>query len=388
MQHPHAARQPGSKPAMPEMDFDVNPFMAFWETTRACQLSCQHCRAEAQPERNPRELTTEEGFRLMDQIAAMGQPLFIVTGGDPMMRPDLYTLLEYGVKKNMRVSLAPSTTPLVTREALQRVKDVGVARVSFSIDGSKAETHDAFRRTPGSFKRCLEIMDLIGQVGLSLQMNTTVSKHNLNDLDALAALVTTFKPAMWSLFFLVPTGRGQREDILTPQQHEDVFNWLYDLSKKVPFDVKTTAAMHFRRVLIQRRRAEAQTRGQATASEIKLEVAGPGFNYDEVGRAPKGVNDGNGCLFVSHTGDVYPSGFLPLIGGNVREQPLADIYRNSQLFRDLRDTSKLKGKCGRCEYNRICGGSRARAYGFTGDYLAAEPCCVYQPAKKPAGVGG
>ncbi|MBI4297026.1 MAG: TIGR04053 family radical SAM/SPASM domain-containing protein [Chloroflexi bacterium] len=387
MPHPQP-RQPGSKPFIPEIDFNVNPFMAFWEVTRACLLSCRHCRAEAQPLRHPQELSTEEGFRLMDQICEMGQPLFIITGGDPMMRPDLFTLLEYGVKKGMRVSLAPSTTPLVTREALQRVKDVGVARISFSIDGSKPETHDAFRRTPGSFRRAVEIMELILEVGLSLQVNTTVSRHNIDDLDALAELVASFKPAMWSLFFLVPTGRGQRDDVLTPQQHEDVFHWLYDLSKRVPFDVKTTAAQHYRRMIVQQHRAEAIARGGSLSPQVQLEVSGPGFNYDAVGRAPKGVNDGNGCLFVSHTGDVYPSGFLPISGGNVREQPLAQVYRQSPLFQILRDPVKLKGKCGRCEYNGICGGSRARAYAFTGDYLAAEPCCVHQPAPKPASVGG
>jgi radical SAM protein len=320
----------------------------------------------------------------MDQIYDMGNPLFVITGGDPMMRQDLYDLVNYGVKKGLRVSLAPSATRLVTRQALQRLKDAGLMRLSFSLDGSCAEIHDAFRQTPGAFQRTVEVLRDVSEVGLSLQVNTTVSRFNVDDLAALAARIAEFKPAMWSVFFLVPTGRGKDETMISPQEHEQVFNWLYDFAQRSSFDVKTTAAQHFRRVTIQRKRAEA---GSKPAGRPALELAAPGFSYhDTVGRAMKGVNDGNGCLFVSHIGEVCPSGFLPVVGGNIREQPLADIYRNSQLFKDLRDTSKLKGKCGRCDYNRVCGGSRARAYGATGDYLEAEPCCVYDAAAERRGV--
>jgi radical SAM protein len=360
------------------MDFNVSPFITFWEVTRACSLACRHCRAEAQPRRHSQELTTEEGYRLMDQIYEMGNPLFVLTGGDPMMRQDLYDLVNYGVKKGLRVSLAPSATKLVTKDALQRLKDAGLLRLSFSVDGSNAAIHDAFRQTPGAFQRTVEILRDVNDVGLSLQVNTTVSRFNVNDLESLAQRIAEFKPAMWSVFFLVPTGRGKDETMISPEEHEEVFNWLYDFAQRAPFDVKTTAAQHFRRVTIQRKRSEA---GATPAGRPALELAAPGFSYgDAVGRAMKGVNDGNGCLFVSHIGEVCPSGFLPLVAGNVKEQPLAEIYRNSQLFRDLRDTSKLKGKCGRCNYNRVCGGSRARAYAATGDYLEAEPYCVYDAA--------
>jgi radical SAM protein len=325
----------------------------------------------------------------MDQIYEMGNPLFVITGGDPMMRQDLYDLVNYGVKKGLRVSLAPSATKLVTRDALQRLKDAGLVRLSFSLDGSRAEVHDAFRQTPGAFDRTLEILRDVNDVGLSLQVNTTVSRFNVNDLDALAARVAEFKPAMWSVFFLVPTGRGKDETMISPEEHEQVFNWLYDFAKTAPFDVKTTAAQHYRRVTIQRKRAEA---GSTVTGRPSFELARPGFSYgDAVGRPTKGVNDGNGCLFVSHIGEVCPSGFLPIVGGNIREQRLAEIYRDSQLFRDLRDSSKLKGKCGRCGYNRVCGGSRARAYGATGDYLEAEPYCVYDSAvagRIPSGADG
>ncbi|MDP2953232.1 MAG: TIGR04053 family radical SAM/SPASM domain-containing protein [Chloroflexota bacterium] len=361
------------KPSL-DIDFNLYPFIVFWEITRACSLACLHCRATAQPKRHPQELTTQEGLGLIDQIAALNNPLLVITGGDPMMRSDLFQFISYGVEKGMRVSLAPSATKLVTPESLGRAKEAGLARVSFSLDGSCAEVHDAFRQTPGSFDRTIEVIGYAREVGLSLQINSTVSRYNLNDLGRLADKVGESGVVLWSVFFLVPTGRGKVEDMVSPQQHEAAFHWLYDLAQKVPFDVKTTAAEHFRRVIVQRRLAEGM------ASGIQMAVAAPGFQYqDGVGRAPKGVNDGNGCCFISHIGEVCPSGFLPLVADNVREKPLAEIYRHSPLFRDLRDTAKLKGKCGRCEYNRICGGSRARAYAVTGDYLAAEPYCVYEP---------
>ncbi|MBI2916716.1 MAG: TIGR04053 family radical SAM/SPASM domain-containing protein [Chloroflexi bacterium] len=358
---------------MTAVDFSQAPFIAFWEITRACQLSCRHCRARAQRQRNPLELSTEEGIGIIDQITAMGCPLLVITGGDPMMHPDLPHFIEHALAKGLRVSLAPSATPLVTRQTLQTAKDAGLARISVSVDGSTAAPHDAFRGTRGSFRRSMEIINDALAVGLSFQVNTTVSHYNRDDLDSLAGLVKGFGVTMWDLFFLVPTGRGRAEDMLSPQEHEEAFNWAYDLSGKVPFDIKTTAAQHYRRIMLQRSSGGPKAR--------------PGFvPADGMERAPKGVNDGNGVVFISHVGDVCPSGFLPVSGGNVRQQPLAEVYRGSKLFRELRDTSRLKGKCGRCEFNRICGGSRARAYAMTGDYLEAEPCCVYQP-RAPAPVG-
>ena len=359
------------------IDFSMNPFIIFWEITRACALACRHCRAEAQPHHHPSELTTEEGFHLIDQIYGMDNPLLVITGGDPMMRPDLVDLVGYGVQKGLRVSLAPSATRLVTRAILQRLKEAGLVRVSFSLDGSHAEVHDAFRQTPGSFQRTVEVLGYVREVGLSLQINSTISRFNLGELESLAAKVAELQPVLWSVFFLVPTGRGKDQTMISPEEHEEVFHWLYDFSQTAPFDVKTTAAQHYRRVVIQRKRKEL---GQPENGQPTLELVAPGFSYqDSIGRAVRGVNDGNGCLFISHIGEVCPSGFLPLVGGNVREQPLAEIYRHSPLFCDLRNPAKLKGKCGRCEYKMVCGGSRARAYAVTGDYLEAEPYCVYQP---------
>ena len=373
--------QPKHHPAgtpVADVDFARAPFIVFWELTRACALACRHCRAEAQPQRHPDELTSEEGLRLLDDIARFGSPLLVITGGDPLTRRDLTEFVAYGALKGLRVSLAPSATRLVTSARMDELKWAGIARVSISLDGHEAQVHDSFRRTPGSFARTMAAAQEARAAGLPLQINTTVSRFNDGRLAELAEVVGNLDAVLWSLFFLVPTGRGQRADMISPERHEEVFNWLYDLAGHVPFDVKTTAAEHYRRVIVQRRRQEGLDAGGA----VRLEVTKPGFVYaDGLGRAAKGVNDGNGCCFISHVGDVYPSGFLPLSGGNVRRQSVVDIYRQSPLFLELRDTSKLKGKCGRCDFNVICGGSRARAYALTGDYLAAEPCCVYQPQR-------
>jgi len=357
-----------------EVDFNQTPFTVAWEVTRACAYACIHCRAEAQPKRDPRELTTDEGFRLIDDLVDVGRPILIVTGGDPMMRPDLLDLIRYAAARGLRVALSPTATKLVTLERLREARDAGVARIQMSLDGSRPEVQDAFRGRPGSFQRTLEILDDIRSAGISLQVGTTVSRYNVDDLDAIARVVGEYGTVMWSLFFLVPTGRGRREDMISPEEHERVFNWLYDLSKTAPFDVRTTAAQHYRRVVIQRRRQEA------TSSETGLLVTGAGYSFaDGLGQSNRGVNDGNGFAFISHTGDVCPSGFLPLPGGNVRDKPFAEIYRNSTLFRDLRDYSGLKGKCGVCDFRDVCGGSRARAYAVSGDYLESDPYCVYQP---------
>ncbi len=273
---PAPAGHPGGQmPSLADMDFNQTPFIVFWETTRSCALACRHCRATAQPKRNPQELTTAEGFHLIDEIKSFGNPLFVITGGDPMMRPDLYDLLRYGDKKGLRVSLAPSATPLVTREALQKAKDAGVKRISFSLDGSTAEAHDAFRQTKGAFERTMRILHYTKEVDIALQINTTLSRYNRDDLPAIARLVGDAGAVLWSVFCLVPTGRGQDDDMISPQEHEDAFNLMYDISKTVPFDVKTTAAENYRRVVIQRKTAEA---GLAPDSEVQLQLVKPGFD--------------------------------------------------------------------------------------------------------------
>jgi radical SAM protein len=357
-----------------EVDFDRAPFTIAWEITRACAFACRHCRAEAQPSRDPRELTTAEAFRLIDQIREFGDPILVVTGGDPMMRRDLFDVLDYAVECGLRTSLTPTTTRLVTPQALRRVRDTGVRRIAISIDGPTAQVHDAFRGFPGSFDTALAIVRDALDAGLSFQVNTTVSRYNLHLLDELSELVARLGAVQWSLFFLVPTGRATTADMIAPEEHERVFHWLYDRSRNAPFDVKSTAAPAYRRVVIQRAREGGDGRAP-------IALAGAGYRYEDgLARPAKGVNDAKGFCFISHIGDVYPSGFLPLAAGCVRERSVVEIYRHSTLFRDLRQPDLLKGKCGRCEFRDVCGGSRARAYALTGDALAADPSCVYEPA--------
>jgi radical SAM protein len=350
----------------------MNPYIAIWETTRACDLACLHCRAEAIRWRHPLELTTQEAQQLIDQVWGCGGPLFVLTGGDPMRRPDLFDLVLYAVGKGLRVAMTPSGTPLMTREVVARLKAAGLSRLAVSLDASTAEIHDHFRQVPGSYGWTMNCIDYAREAGLPVQINTTVSQHNLGDLEAMADLLLTKHITLWSVFFLVPTGRAKTEDEISPSDYERIFHFLVDLFLRAPFDIKTTAAPHYRRVLLQRLR-------QIPALERprKLLQAGP------IGRAA-GVNEGRGLLFVSHTGEIFPSGFLPISAGNVRKDSLIDVYRNSPLFRDLRDTSKLRGKCGECEFKEICSGSRARAYATTGDYFAEEPFCTYIPVKLAA----
>ncbi|HEY3280651.1 MAG TPA: TIGR04053 family radical SAM/SPASM domain-containing protein [Armatimonadota bacterium] len=357
---------------MANLDFSQAPFIVFWESTQACDLSCLHCRASAQPSRHPLELTTEEGYRLLEQIKSFGDPLFVITGGDPMKREDIYDLVSYGSSLGLRVAMSPSATPLLSPEALARLKECGVQRLSISIDGPRREIHDAFRRTEGAFQCSMDVLHACQELGLPFQVNTTVTRHTLNALDEFPPLLEGLKGlSLWSVFFLVPTGRGRREDEISPSEYEEVLQWLYRYSRKAPFDIKTTAATHFRRVILQQRRLESAENGTEPRAIAGFSSA--------PGRAPKGVNDANGLVFISHTGNVCPSGFLPLIAGNVRLRTLPDIYRNSALFRALRNPDLLKGKCGACEYKRVCGGSRARAFGMTGDPFAEEPFCAYVP---------
>ena len=358
------------------VDFDLSPFTIAWELTRACAFACRHCRAEAQPQRDGRELTTDEAFRLVDRFREFGDPILVVTGGDPMMRPDLFDILDYAVARGLRTSLTPTTTRLVTPKALGRVRQIGVRRLAVSIDGPSAEAHDSFRGFPGSFAIATRIAAQAVEQGLSLQVNTTVSRFNLDLLDEMIELVSCLGAVQWSLFFLVPTGRATAADMISPEEHERTFRWLYGLSQHAPFDVKSTAAPAYRRVVVQMERGKRSRAGAPQA----MTVAGAGYRYqDGLARPAKGVNDGKGFCFVSHTGDVCPSGFLPLSAGNVREQSVVDLYRSAPLFSSLRDATALRGKCGRCEFRAVCGGSRARAFALTGDYLAEDPSCVYEP---------
>ena len=370
-----AALALGSGRSPMTVDFDRSPFVVAWEITRACALACRHCRAEAQPHRHPDELTAAEGIALIDQIADMGAPLLILTGGDPMLRKDLPDLIAHARSRGLMVALSPSATPRVTRARLEACRDAGVGRIAISLDGSCPEIHDTFRGFDGVFDRTIAILETLRDVGLTLQLGTTVCRTNLRDLERIAAVATRYGAVMWSLFFLVPTGRGQAADVIDADQHEEVFNWLHDFAATAPFDVRTTAAPQYRRVVIERH----QEPSAGTARHLHS-----GFRYssaaDGIPRSALGVNDGRGFCFVNHLGEIQPSGFLPLTAGRFPQDAIAGVYRDSDLFRQLRDPDLLEGKCGRCHYRAVCGGSRARAYAFTGNYLAEEPRCAYIPA--------
>jgi len=275
--------------------------------------------------------------------------------------------------------MTPSATPNVTKAAMEKAKEVGLSRWAFSLDGPTAEIHDHFRGTAGSFDLTLERIKYLHELDIPVQINTVISRYNIDYLDEMAKVVEDLKCVLWSVFFLVLTGRGQVSDMISPVQHEQVFRWLYKLSKRVSFDIKTTAAQHYRRVVIQQKMRVAKGETQEITYLNALTEQGLTGSIDGLGRAPKGVNDGNGFVFISHIGDVYPSGLLPIKAGNVREQPLAEIYRESPIFQSLRNPDLYKGKCGVCEFRHVCGGSRSRAYAMTGDYLESEHFCVYIP---------
>jgi radical SAM protein len=361
---------------MVNVDLDRAPFAIAWEVTRACAFACVHCRADAQHKRDPRELSPEEGHRLIERFRAFGDPILIFTGGDPMMRPDLFDLIEYASELGIRCSLTPTATALPTIQRLQRAVDAGIRRMALSLDAPSARAHDEFRQVQGSWDRTMKILHNAKQVGLSAQVNTTVTKHNLDLLSEMVEFVAQVDAVQWSVFFLVPTGRAQIEQMISPSDHERIFHWLYDLSKQAPFDIKATAAPMYRRVTIERLKQET--------GEGSVTFQGAGFQYDDgLNRPIKGVNDGKGFLFISHLGEIMPSGFLPLSVGNVRDMDVVDAYRNHRVFRELRDVALLKGKCGICEYREVCGGQRGRAYGVTGDYLEVDPACVYEPGALP-----
>jgi len=398
-------------PARGGLNFDETPFLAIWEVTQSCDLACKHCRAAAQPIAHPDELTNAEGKQLIDQIAAMGVPIFVFTGGDPMKRKDVFELIQYAAGKGVQVALTPSATPLLTREAIFKLKEAGLVRLGISLDGSSPEIHDTFRGLPGAWARTIQAIQWANEAGIPIQVHTTISRHNAHDLDNLCALFEKLAIVMWNVFFLVPVGRGQQADLLSGEEFEHVFGKIYELSHRVNFQIKTTEAMHYRRYLLQHNleerrmghghgpqgghpgaalkghdfsRAEETSEKKGASAPARTAVYESGTpTADAKTRtaswATRRVNDGKGFMFISHVGNVYPSGFLPIHAGNVRETPLSAIYRNAPIFKSLRDTSKLKGKCGACEYKEICGGSRARSYALTGDPLAPEPCCIYQP---------
>ena len=372
-----------------QVDFDIAPFLVIWETTQACGLACRHCRASARPWRDPRELSTAEGRDLIREVAAMGTPLLVLSGGDPVNREDLLDLVREGKSQGLRVATIPAATDTLTRELVFALKDAGLDQMAVSIDFPRAVLHDAFRGVPGAFEKSLAAIGWAREAGLPMQINTTVCGDTAPYLAEMADLAATLGVVFWEVFFLVPTGRGELLQGLEAHECERLFDVLYRTQRDNAFVVKVTEAPHYRRHVAQRERRRAGAPARPGGDPVSMPAAltrseGPGHT---VGLAPRGVNSGNGFLFVSHIGEIYPSGFLPLRQGDVREDRLADVYRQSPTFRALRSPDLLKGRCGVCEFRRICGGSRSRAFALTGDHLAEDPWCVYQPAASLATEG-
>lgn len=337
--------------------FDDRPVVVVWEMTRACRLACVHCRAEARTQRDPAELTTEEGRGLIEQVAAIEPWCFILSGGDPSRRDDLVELIEYAAGRGVRVALSPGATPDFLKISTSVLRGAGVRRLSFSLDGATEESHNCFRGVSRAWAWTMRGIAQAREAGLPFQINTTVTAKTLREFDDLGRLVESLAPAAWTIFLLVPTGRGQTQSLPAAAAVESLFERLCDLSRRVSFPISTTEGPHFRRVVLQNA------------------AKAPGGPVPRV----SGVSDARGFVFISHRGEVLPSGFLPLVAGSIREHSLIEIYRNAPLFRKLRDPGALKGKCGRCEYRKVCGGSRARAFAMTGDPFAEEPLCLYQP---------
>jgi AdoMet-dependent heme synthase len=398
---PRDGRTPLERPApsTPASPFSQAPFIVIWETTRACALKCIHCRADAIAHRDPDELSTDEGKRLIDRVAAFGNPppILVLTGGDPLRRPDVTELVAHGTEMGVSVSLTPSGTAAVTRDKLRRLQDAGLARLAVSLDGATEEAHDAFRGVRGSHRYTVRIIEHAHALGLPLQINTTVCRSTVGQLEALAPQIAEIQAVLWALFFLIPIGRAQADHALSAGHIESVLHWAAALSRRAPFGIKTTEAPHYVRVLSSLAvdsAAIAHPRAPHSRDLSSRPAVGAALAVDSrpvsrgVGRASRAVTDGNGFVFIDHVGNICPSGFLPLTAGNVRRDDLVTVYCEDALFLGLRDPSRLGGRCGRCEFRERCGGSRARAYALTGDPLAEDPGCAYEPGPVTAVAGG
>ena len=345
--------------------FDRAPLRVYWETTRACDLACRHCRAEAAADPDPSQLTTAEGLRLLEDLARFGAPLphVILTGGDPLKRPDLFTLIAHARALGFAVSVAPSGTPLLTAEAIARLAEAGVEAISLSVDGASAARHDGLRGVEGCYTRTLAAATAARAVALPFQVNTLVCAETLDDLPAILPVVVALGAARWSLFFLIAVGRGSVLQPIAPEACEHLLAWVAGLGRPGGLVITTTEAPHFRRVALQR--------GWAHGAPARGGLHGAG------------IRDGNGIMFVGHTGEITPSGFLPLSVGNVREVDIVQAYRDSPLFRDLRAVELYTGRCSACEFRGPCGGSRARAFAASGDPLGEDPLCAHHPGTRP-----
>ncbi len=368
---------------MSPVNFDRAPILLFWETTRACRLACRHCRAQAIAQPLPGELTTDEGMRLIDDLRAFTPrfPVLIFTGGDPFMRLDLFNLAEHARSYGMPIGFAPSVTQLLTQETASRMREVGAKAVSISLDGAQPATHEGIRGVEGHFRKTEEAVRLLVREEHTVQVNTTVMRSNVGELADVAALVASWRAHIWEVFFLIRVGRGSELEELTPQENEDVVHFLFDASR-YGFIVRTVEAPFFRRVVAWRKELDpgadpATTFGLGTLygrlTERLRELLGEPASPRAQG---VGTRDGKGILFVAHDGDVYPSGFLPLRLGNVREQSIVELYRSDPILQAIR-RGEFTGRCGVCEFADACGGSRARAYASWGDPLGEDPACVH-----------
>jgi len=401
--------------------------LVFWEVTKGCNLRCIHCRATATELSSPTDLPTRAALGIIDQIAAAANPILVLSGGEPLYRSDIFQLARYATDKGLRVALATNGT-LVTKDVARMIVDAGVRRVSISLDGADAATHDAFRGIPGAFDAAVHGLRNLKALGMSVQINMTIARHNAHQLPAVLQLARTLGADALHTFLLVPVGCGvdiAASQMVPPEEYERMLNWFYDQSLTGGIELKATCAPHYFRVARQRRAADRRAAAQltniatlapepspppssigptdmtmpgSTGMAIKPHGIGhavghPGGNPSDLNAMTKGCLAGTGVCFISHEGEVYPCGYLPVIAGDLRKQSFSDIWENSEVFHELRDTNNLKGKCGCCEFRNVCMGCRARAYAATGDFMDEEPFCVYEPrtkslcAEKPETVG-
>jgi radical SAM protein len=362
--HPHAHRAA-------HHDYSRNPMLVYWEMTQACALACRHCRAEAVNVADPQELNHADSMALLQQVAAFEpKPHLILTGGDPLRRADLYEIIDEARRLGITVSITPAATPELTVEVLEKLKAHGIDSLGLSLDGSSAARHEAIRGVEGCYEWTINAIRNAAEVGFPIQVNTLVSEETADDLPAVYELLKGYKLMRWSLFYLIAVGRGKELQPVTPERGEELMHWTHNLTKDAPFAIKTTEAPSYRRVAL-----NAMREAGRTGAEIERTPVYRGF----------GIRDGHGIMFVSNQGDVFPAGFLPLATGNVRVNQLVDIYRDSPIFRSLHNPAEFRGKCGVCEYRTLCGGSRARAFAYTGDPLGSDPFCAYEPRNAASG---
>jgi radical SAM protein with 4Fe4S-binding SPASM domain len=390
---------------------EYKPRLVFWEVTKGCNLRCIHCRATATELASPSDLPTPKALDIIRQIADYANPILVLSGGEPLYRPDIFQLAKFGTELGLRVALATNGT-LVTKEIAKKIVDSGVKRVSISLDGATAETHDSFRGIPGAFDAAVYGFKNLKELGMPVQINMTIARHNAAQLPQVLDMVRGLGADALHTFLLVPVGCGvdiAESQMVPPEEYERILNWFYDQSLSGDIELKATCAPHYFRVARQRRVADRKAAAETTAAEVahmpigptdmtmpgstgisfngKPQQAGhtghpgghPGGHPDGMSAVTKGCLAGTGVCFISHEGEIYPCGYLPALAGDLRKQTFADIWEKSQVFHELRDDDGLKGKCGCCEFRHVCMGCRARAFAATGDFMASEPFCVYQP---------